>query len=78
MGDEAFQTKKNEPTHISLHCLEQAVCCIMYCNSGPNFPRSPADLNAPPGAECVNVSDIETLVGHITMKPRWLSESADE
>ena len=47
MGDEAFQTKKNEPTHISLRCLGQAVCCIMYCNSGPNFPRSPAD------AECV-------------------------
>ena len=37
MGDEAFQNKKNEPTHISLRCLEQAVCCIMYCNSGPNF-----------------------------------------
>ena len=44
MGDEAFQTKKNEPTHISLHCLEQAVCCITYCNLGPNFPRSPADV----------------------------------
>ena len=46
MGDEAFQTKKNEPTHISLRCLEQAVCCIMYCNSGPNFPRSPADVTS--------------------------------
>ena len=51
MGDEAFQTKKNEPTHISLRCLEQAVCCIMYCNSGPNFPRSPADVTSD-DAEC--------------------------
>ena len=50
MGDEAFQTKKNEPTHISLRCLEQAVCCIMYCNSGPNFLRSPADVTSD-GAE---------------------------
>ena len=46
MGDEAFQTKKNEPTHISLRCLEQAVCCIMDCNSGPNFPPSPADVTS--------------------------------
>ena len=53
MGDEAFQTKKNEPTHISLHCLEQAVCCIMYCNSGPNFPRSPADVTSD-DAECAS------------------------
>ena len=53
MGDEAFQTKKNEPTHLSLRCLEQAVCCIMYCNSGPNFPRSPADVTSD-DAECVS------------------------
>ena len=53
MGDEAFQTKKNEPTHISLCCLEQAVCCIMYCNSGPNFPRSPADVTSD-DAECAS------------------------
>ena len=53
MGDEAFQTKKNEPTHISLRCLEQAVCCIMYCNSGPNFPRSPADVTSD-DAECAS------------------------
>ena len=59
MGDEAFQTKKNEPTHISLRCLEQAVCCRMYCNSGPNFPRSPADVTSG-DAECANVSDRET------------------
>ena len=38
MGDEAFKTKKNEPTHVSLHCLEEAVCCIMYCNSWPELP----------------------------------------
>ena len=94
MGDEAFQTKKNEPTHISLRCLEQAVCCIMYCNSGPNFPRSPEDVTSD-DAECAiwswmrqyvrhgrtrvlvgPVSDRETLVGHITMKPRWQSGSA--
>ena len=53
MGNEAFQTKKNEPTHISLRCLEQAVCCIMYCNSGPNFPRSPADVTSD-DAECAS------------------------
>ena len=46
MGDEAFQTKENEPTHISLRCLGQAVCCMMDCNSGPNFPRSPADVTS--------------------------------
>ena len=51
MGDEAFQTKKNEPTHISLRCLEQAVCCIMYCNSGRIFPRSPVDVTSD-DAEC--------------------------
>ena len=76
MGDEAFETKKNEPTHISLRCLEQAVGCILYCNSGPNFPRSPADVTSD-DAECANVSDRETLVGHITMKPRWLSGGVD-
>ena len=54
---------------ISLRCLEQAVCCIMYCNSGPNFPLSPADVTSD-DAECANVSDRETVVGHITMKPR--------
>ena len=64
MGDEAFQTKKNEPTHISLRCLEQAVCCIMYCNSGPTWRQM--TLNVPSDAECANVSDRETLVG------RWL------
>ena len=53
MGDEVFQTKKNEPTHISLHCLEQAVCCIMYCNSGPNFSHSPADVTSD-DAECAS------------------------
>ena len=53
MGDEAFQTKKNAPTHISLRCLEQAVCCIMYCNSGLNFPHSPADVTSD-DAECVS------------------------
>ena len=36
MGDEAFQTKKKS---------------IMYCNSGPNFPRSPADVTSD-DAEC--------------------------
>ena len=49
MGTEAFQTKKNEPTHISLRCLEQAVYCIMYCNSGP------ADVTSD-DAECASLT----------------------
>ena len=39
------------PTYLSV-CLGQAVCCIMYCYSGPNFPRSPADVTSD-DAECV-------------------------
>ena len=69
MGDEAFQTKKNEPTHISLRCLEQAVCCIMYCNSGPNFPRSPADMTY----RWRWMRHLTLNASCITMKPRWLS-----
>ena len=38
MVDEALKTKKNELIHVSLRCLEQAVCCKMRCNSGSEFP----------------------------------------
>ena len=39
MSDEVFKTeKKNEHTRVSLHCLEQALRCIMYCNSRFEFP----------------------------------------
>ena len=88
MGDEAFQTKKNEPTHISLSWTG----CVLHnvLQFGPEFPAQSCErdvrwrwmrhltLNAPSDAECANVSDRETLVGHITMKPQWLSGSADE
>ena len=52
MGDEAFKTKKNEPTHISPHCLELAVCTAIL---GLNFLRSPADVTLN-DAECASLT----------------------
>ena len=44
--------RMSPPTYLSV-ALKQAVCCIMYCNSGPNFPRSPADVTSD-DAECAS------------------------